>query len=105
MELEDFFGKSPKTVMSDVPVEEVSLRPNMSEISSKPISRMCSNWRLLPVKTGLTIGRRSVTERWHAAMPGRNSVPLSDCGAVALDYRGLQRSGYLYRSCYAGGSD
>ncbi len=91
MTLEDFFDKSPKTVMTDNTIEEVYEAPeyDLSELGTyienvlKLEAVACKDWLTNKVD-------RSVTGKVaRQQTQGEIQLPLSDCGAVALDYRGF----------------
>lgn len=93
LSLEDFFGKAPKTVMTDDTLEEYFENPEYRLISvRKHIANVlqlesvaCKDWLTNKVD-------RSVTGKVaRQQCQGEIQLPLSDLGAVALDYRG--RSG------------
>ncbi len=90
MTLEDFFDKSPKTVMVDNSVEESYSAPeyniNNLEEYLKNVLKLdavaCKDWLTNKVD-------RSVTGKVaRQQCQGEIQLPLSDCGAMALDYRG-----------------
>jgi phosphoribosylformylglycinamidine synthase len=90
MELEDFFGKSPKTVMSDVTVEEGFSSPEYDENKLETYLENVLKLEAVACKDWLTNKvDRSVTGKVaRQQCQGEIQLPLSDCGAVALDYRG-----------------
>jgi len=88
--LEDFFGKAPKTVMRDSSVEETYTNPeyDLSKLEEylKNVLQLeavaCKDWLTNKVD-------RSVTGRVaRQQCQGEIQLPLSDLGAVALDYHG-----------------
>lgn len=90
MELGDFFGKPPVTVMEDHTLEETYDAPayNPEELGSyienvlKLEAVACKDWLTNKVD-------RSVTGKIaRQQCQGEIQLPLSDCGAIALDYRG-----------------
>lgn len=90
MELADFFGKPPVTVMEDSTLEENYESPdyNTSELGTyienvlKLEAVACKDWLTNKVD-------RSVTGKIaRQQCQGEIQLPLSDCGAIALDYRG-----------------
>ena len=90
MNLEDFFGKAPKTYMYDKTIAEKYSDP---EISADRIEEYIKNVLTLEAvacKDWLTNKvDRSVTGKIaRQQCQGELQLPLSDCGAVALDYRG-----------------
>ncbi|MFV0468906.1 MAG: phosphoribosylformylglycinamidine synthase, partial [Dysgonomonas sp.] len=93
LSLEDFFGKAPKTIMRDSSVEEYYSNPeyDLSNLDGyiKKVLQLeavaCKDWLTNKVD-------RSVTGKIaRQQCQGEIQLPLSDLGAVALDYRG--RSG------------
>lgn len=90
MDLKDMFGNSPKTVMQD---ERVSNQYRTPAYKSEDIERYlddvlgmeavaCKDWLTNKVD-------RSVTGRVaRQQCQGELQLPLSDCGAMALDFRG-----------------
>lgn len=91
MELSDFFGKTPETVMDDITVIEEYSAPvyNQEELETyiqnvlKLESVACKDWLTNKVD-------RSVTGRIaRQQTQGEIQLPLSDSGAIALDYRGF----------------
>lgn len=90
LSLEDFFGKPPRTIMKDQSLEE-TFRP--LEYSADHILHYLENVLQLEAvacKDWLTNKvDRSVTGRVaRQQCQGEIQLPLSDLGAVALDYRG-----------------
>ncbi len=90
MTLEDFFDKSPKTVMTDNSIEESYTAPayNLSDLETyvenvlKLDAVACKDWLTNKVD-------RSVTGKVaRQQCQGEIQLPLSDCGAMALDFRG-----------------
>jgi phosphoribosylformylglycinamidine synthase len=90
LRLEDMFGKTPRTIMEDVTVEE-SFRPLVYKESDlhhhlENVLQLeavaCKDWLTNKVD-------RSVTGRVaRQQCQGELQLPLSDVGVVALDYRG-----------------
>ena len=90
MQLADFFGKPPRTVMNDLTIEE-HFKPirydvkNINEYLENVLqleSVACKDWLTNKVD-------RSVTGKVaRQQCQGEIQLPLSDLGAVALDYRG-----------------
>jgi phosphoribosylformylglycinamidine synthase len=90
LKLEDFFGKAPKTIMRDETIEEIYANPEY-EISKledyiKNVlwieAVACKDWLTNKVD-------RSVTGKVaRQQTQGEIQLPLSDLGAVALDYKG-----------------
>lgn len=88
--LEDFFGKAPRTIMTDNSVEEYYTNPEYKLYSLKNHitnvlqleSVACKDWLTNKVD-------RSVTGKVaRQQCQGEIQLPLSDLGAVALDYKG-----------------
>ncbi len=88
--MEDMFGKAPKTIMHDNTVNETyeNAGYNQSDIHSyiEDVLTLegvaCKDWLTNKVD-------RSVTGKVaRQQCQGEIQLPLSDCGAVALDYRG-----------------
>lgn len=91
MELTDFFGKPPITILEDKTVEEEYADPeyNLEQLQNyledvlKLEAVACKDWLTNKVD-------RSVTGRIaRQQCQGEIQLPLSDCGAIALDYRGF----------------
>jgi len=90
LKLEDFFGKAPRTIMRDNTVEETYTNPeyDLSKLEDyiKNVLQLeavaCKDWLTNKVD-------RSVTGKVaRQQCQGEIQLPLSDLGAVALDYRG-----------------
>ncbi|GHT39416.1 phosphoribosylformylglycinamidine synthase [Bacteroidia bacterium] len=90
MQLSDFFGKPPRTVMNDVIITETfkepEYDPNKIHDYLKNVLQLeavaCKDWLTNKVD-------RSVTGKVaRQQCQGEIQLPLSDLGAVALDYRG-----------------
>jgi phosphoribosylformylglycinamidine synthase len=90
LSLEDFFGKAPRTVMQDETIEEYFSNPeydpnNLVHYITNVLqleSVACKDWLTNKVD-------RSVTGKVaRQQCQGEIQLPLSDLGAVALDYRG-----------------
>jgi phosphoribosylformylglycinamidine synthase len=90
MELDDFFGKPPVTIMEDSTTEETYEAPAYTpeqlgtyiENVLKLEAVACKDWLTNKVD-------RSVTGRIaRQQCQGEIQLPLSDCGAIALDYKG-----------------
>ncbi len=90
LEMDDMFGNSPKTVMTDNTVERRYAEPETSDeqldeylhdvLSLEAVA--CKDWLTNKVD-------RSVTGKVaRQQCQGELQLPLSDCGVVALDYRG-----------------
>lgn len=90
MELEDFFGKPPVTIMEDNSVDEEYSAPEYDqELLETYIENVlkleavaCKDWLTNKVD-------RSVTGKIaRQQCQGEIQLPLSDCGAISLDYNG-----------------
>ena len=90
LSLEDFFGKAPKTIMKDETIDEYYSNPeydlkNLDTYIKNVLqleSVACKDWLTNKVD-------RSVTGKVaRQQCQGEIQLPLSDLGAVALDYRG-----------------
>ncbi|MBK5721886.1 phosphoribosylformylglycinamidine synthase [Dysgonomonas sp. Marseille-P4677] len=90
LKLEDFFGKAPKTIMRDETIDEVYTNPeyDLSKLDEyiKNVLQLeavaCKDWLTNKVD-------RSVTGKVaRQQTQGEIQLPLSDLGAVALDYKG-----------------
>ena len=90
MALEDFFGKSPMTVMNDETVEETYTAPEYDEKNLETYIENVLTLEAVACKDWLTNKvDRSVTGKVaRQQCQGEIQLPLSDCGAVALDYKG-----------------
>lgn len=90
LKLEDFFGKAPRTIMSDI-----SCQPKYSKIEylEKDINKYidnvlrieavaCKDWLTNKVDRSVT-GRIAVQQT-----AGEVQLPLNDYGVIALDYKG-----------------
>ena len=90
MELSDFFGKVPMTVMEDSTVIEEYSSPEydlkrLAEYLENVLtleSVACKDWLTNKVDRSVT-GKVAFQQN-----QGEIQLPLSDCGAIALDYRG-----------------
>jgi phosphoribosylformylglycinamidine synthase len=88
--VEQMFGSSPKTVMTDKTVERkydvVTYKESMIDDYLKDVLRLeavaCKDW--LTNKVDRSVSGRVARQQCQ----GELQLPLSDCGAVALDYRG-----------------
>ena len=101
--VEQMFGSSPKTYMIDKTVERHYEMPKyeLSQLHEYLTNVLqleavaCKDWLTNKVD-------RSVTGKVaRQQCQGELQLPLSDCGVVALDYRGEKRYRYLYRTCSA----
>lgn len=90
LKLEDFFGKAPRTVMRDETIEEVYANPeyDLSKLEEYIKNVLCLE--AVACKDWLTNKvDRSVTGKVaRQQTQGEIQLPLSDLGAVALDYKG-----------------
>lgn len=93
LSLEDFFGKAPRTIMRDDTIEEYFTNPDYKLLSLKGHLSNVLQLEAVACKDWLTNKvDRSVTGKVaRQQCQGEIQLPLSDLGAVALDYRG--RSG------------
>jgi phosphoribosylformylglycinamidine synthase len=90
MQLSDFFGKPPRTVMNDVEVKETFRSPDYDprrvheylEIVLQLEAVACKDW--LTNKVDRSVSGKIARQQCQ----GEIQLPLSDLGAVALDYRG-----------------
>lgn len=88
--VEQMFGSSPKTVMTDNTVERkydvVTYKDSDIDVYLKDVLRLeavaCKDW--LTNKVDRSVSGRVARQQCQ----GELQLPLSDCGAVALDYRG-----------------
>lgn len=90
LKLEDFFGKAPRTIMRDETLDETYANPeyDLSKLDEyiKNVLQLeavaCKDWLTNKVD-------RSVTGKVaRQQTQGEIQLPLSDLGAVALDYKG-----------------
>lgn len=90
MELDDFFGSSPKTVMEDTTVDETYTAPEYDEKNLKTYIENVLKLEAVACKDWLTNKvDRSVSGRVaRQQCQGEIQLPLSDLGAIALDFRG-----------------
>ncbi|MBD8348335.1 phosphoribosylformylglycinamidine synthase [Dysgonomonas sp. HGC4] len=93
LSLEDFFGKAPRTIMRDETIEEYFTNPDYKLLSLKGHLSNVLQLEAVACKDWLTNKvDRSVTGKVaRQQCQGEIQLPLSDLGAVALDYKG--RSG------------
>lgn len=98
LDVAQMFGHSPKTIMTDETVErkyaDVSYDINKVEEYLKRVLQLeavaCKDWLTNKVD-------RSVTGKVaRQQCQGQIQLPLSDCGVVALDYRGHKASPQLW---------
>ncbi len=90
MALEDFFGKAPKTYMRDETVEETFAEPQYTNAQIHEYIENVLQMEAVACKDWLTNKvDRSVTGKIaRQQCQGEIQLPLSDLGAVALDYTG-----------------
>ena len=90
LEMADMFGNSPKTVMTDTTVIPVYKGVETNEGELETYVRNVLSLEAVACKDWLTNKvDRSVTGRIaRQQCQGEIQLPLSDCGVVALDYRG-----------------
>ena len=90
LSLEDFFGKAPRTIMRDDTIEEYFSNPEYKLLSLKGHLTNVLQLEAVACKDWLTNKvDRSVTGKVaRQQCQGEIQLPLSDLGAVALDYRG-----------------
>jgi len=90
LELADFFGKAPKTIMQDVTVEEEYANPEYDVNNLEKYIENVLQLEAVACKDWLTNKvDRSVTGKVaRQQCQGEIQLPLSDLGAMALDYRG-----------------
>ena len=90
MALEDFFGKAPKTYMHDTTVEEHYSNAATTEDKLQEYIENVLQLEAVACKDWLTNKvDRSVTGKIaRQQCQGELQLPLSDLGAIALDYRG-----------------
>jgi phosphoribosylformylglycinamidine synthase len=90
MQLSDFFGKPPRTVMNDVTITETFKEPDYDVTKIHEYVKNVLQLEAVACKDWLTNKvDRSVTGKIaRQQCQGEIQLPLSDLGAVALDYRG-----------------
>ena len=88
--MDDMFGNSPKTVMNDVTVERTYSNADTDEANLDRYLTNVLSLEAVACKDWLTNKvDRSVTGKIaRQQCQGEIQLPLSDCGVVALDYRG-----------------
>ncbi len=86
--MDDMFGNSPKTVMNDVTVERTYSNADTDEANLDQYLTNVLSLEAVACKDWLTNKvDRSVTGKIaRQQCQGEIQLPLSDCGAVALDY-------------------
>ena len=90
LKLEDMFGKAPRTIMTDHTVEETYQEVTYSQNQLNEYLQQVLQLEAVACKDWLTNKvDRSVTGKVaRQQCQGEIQLPLSDCGVVALDYRG-----------------
>jgi len=90
LKLEDFFGKAPKTIMRDETVDEIYTNPEYDSSKLEEYIKNVLQLEAVACKDWLTNKvDRSVTGKVaRQQTQGEIQLPLSDLGAVALDYKG-----------------
>ncbi len=90
LEMDDMFGNSPKTVMTDSTVNRTFDNPAVSDDELNTYIKNVLSLEAVACKDWLTNKvDRSVTGRIaRQQCQGELQLPLSDCGVVALDYHG-----------------
>ena len=90
LKLEDMFGKTPRTVLTDSTIEETYADVEYTEAELKSYVENVLQLEAVACKDWLTNKvDRSVTGKVaRQQCQGEIQLPLSDCGVVALDYRG-----------------
>lgn len=88
--MNDMFGSSPKTVMNDTTIHHTYTDADYDEANIENYVRDVLSLEAVACKDWLTNKvDRSVTGKVaRQQCQGEIQLPLSDCGAVALDYRG-----------------
>lgn len=90
LKLEDFFGKAPRTIMRDETIEETYTNPEYDLSKLEEYIKNVLSLEAVACKDWLTNKvDRSVTGKVaRQQTQGEIQLPLSDLGAVALDYKG-----------------
>lgn len=90
LKLEDFFGKAPRTIMRDETVDETYSDPEYDLSKLEEYIKNVLSLEAVACKDWLTNKvDRSVTGKVaRQQTQGEIQLPLSDLGAVALDYKG-----------------
>ena len=90
MELETMFGKPPRTIMNDITIEENYTEPEYQAADIHEYIENVLQLEAVACKDWLTNKvDRSVTGKIaRQQCQGELQLPLSDCGVVALDFRG-----------------
>ncbi|MBR5002441.1 MAG: phosphoribosylformylglycinamidine synthase [Bacteroidaceae bacterium] len=90
LEMEDMFGKAPRTYMHDKTIEESYIDTNYDVKNLDEYVEQVLQLEAVACKDWLTNKvDRSVTGKIaRQQCQGEIQLPLSDCGVVALDYRG-----------------
>ncbi len=90
LDLDDFFGKTPPTIMTDSTISEsyasIEYNEQLLETYIKNVLKLesvsCKDW--LTNKVDRSVSGKIARQQTQ----GEIQLPLSDCGAIALDYRG-----------------
>lgn len=90
LKLEDFFGKAPRTIMRDETLDETYANPEHDILKLDEYIKNVLQLEAVACKDWLTNKvDRSVTGKVaRQQTQGEIQLPLSDLGAVALDYKG-----------------
>lgn len=90
LKLEDFFGKAPRTVMKDETVEETYANPEYDTNKLDEYIENVLQLEAVACKDWLTnkVDRSVTGKAARQQCQGEIQLPLSDLGAVALDYKG-----------------
>ena len=90
MELETMFGKPPRTIMNDITIEENYAEPEYQAADIHEYIENVLQLEAVACKDWLTNKvDRSVTGKIaRQQCQGELQLPLSDCGVVALDFKG-----------------
>lgn len=93
LQLEDFFGKAPRTIMRDNTVDEYYTNPEYNILKLEEYLKNVLRLEAVACKDWLTnkVDRSITGKVARQQCQGEIQLPLSDLGAVALDYKG--RSG------------
>lgn len=90
LKLEDFFGKAPQTIMRDETVEETFANPEYDLSKLEEYIKNVLSLEAVACKDWLTnkVDRCVTGKVARQQTQGEIQLPLSDLGAVALDYKG-----------------
>ncbi len=90
LEMEDMFGKAPRTYMHDKTIEESYIDANYDVKNLDEYVEQVLQLEAVACKDWLTnkVGRSVTGKIARQQCQGEIQLPLSDCGVVALDYRG-----------------